>query len=79
MKLIEISQNKHINCDGICSVIISTHSETKSEALGYGQKRTKKVGETSAMTITTADGKEHVVESTFFEDVYNQLFPIGSD
>lgn len=79
MKLIEIDQDKHINIDAICSVKVSTHSQTKTEDLGFGQKRTKKVGETSTMKIVTSDGGEHLVASKFFEVVHDQLFPIASE
>lgn len=79
MKLIEIGQDKHINIDAICSVKVSTHSHTKTEDLGYGQKRTKKVGETSTMKIATTDGNEHLVDSSFFEAVHDLLFPVVSE
>ena len=78
MKLIEISRDKHINIDAICSVKVLTHSQTKTEDLGYGQKRTKKVGETSTIKIVTADGVEHLVDSNLFEAVHDLLFPIAS-
>ncbi len=77
MKLIEIAQDKHINIDAICSVKVSTHSQTKTEDRGYGRKQTKKVGETSTMKILTADGAEHSVGSDFFEGVHDLLFPIA--
>lgn len=76
MKLIEIAQDKHINIDAICIVKVLTNSQTKTEDRGYGQKRTKKVGETSTMKIVTTDGVEHSESSDFFEGVHDLLFPI---
>ncbi len=79
MKLIEIAQDNYINIDTICSVKVSTHSQTKAENLGYGQKHTKKVGETSTMKIVTADGNEHLVDSAFFEGIHDLIFSLGSE
>lgn len=79
MTLIEISTDKFINIDSICSVKVSTHTRSKTEDVGYGQTRTRKVGETFTMKIWTADGVEHSIGGAFSHDVYDALFPIKSE
>jgi hypothetical protein len=76
MNLIEIGPDTFLNVHSICTITVETREKTKRANLGYGRRgRSRKIGETFTLLITTLDGGKHRLTEEFSAQAYDALFP----
>lgn len=75
MELIEISPDFYLTPHSIMSLKVSAYDVTTQADIGYGRRgRPRKIGEKINLRIQTLDGKLHMVNEEYVDDVYKYFF-----